>query len=207
VPTPDKQASAADAARAVPENRSSMPRFAAGAVRRVRRAFLVRGTVEYGPGLRLSRGSLINSLHGLSIGAHVSLGQNSAIEADGRIGNYCLIARGAQILGRRDHKIDEVGTPMALATWVGDRSAVPEDAVDIGDDVWIGAGAIVLGGVTVGEGAVIAAGSVVTADVRPYSIVGGNPARLIRARFPAEADEHRHRLALRDLTTRLRLKQ
>jgi phosphonate metabolism protein (transferase hexapeptide repeat family) len=58
--------------------------------------------------------------------------------------------------------------------------------VTIGNDVWIGHGAIVLPGRSIGDGAVIAAGSIVTKDVAPYSIVGGNPARPIRPRFPAE---------------------
>jgi len=58
--------------------------------------------------------------------------------------------------------------------------------VTIGHDVWIGHGAIVLAGRSIGDGAVIAAGAVVTKDVAPYGIVGGNPARPIRQRFPAE---------------------
>lgn len=53
----------------------------------------------------------------------------------------------------------------------------------IGNDVWIGANVIILPGVSIGDGAVLAAGAVVTKDVLPYSIVGGNPARLIRKRF------------------------
>jgi acetyltransferase-like isoleucine patch superfamily enzyme len=56
----------------------------------------------------------------------------------------------------------------------------------IGSDVWIGAGATILGGVNVGPGAVIGTGSVVTADVPPYGIVAGNPARLVRLRFSSE---------------------
>ena len=58
--------------------------------------------------------------------------------------------------------------------------------VTIGNDVWIGHGAIVLPGRSIGDGAVIAAGAIVTKDVAPYAIVGGNPARPIRPRFPAE---------------------
>lgn len=52
--------------------------------------------------------------------------------------------------------------------------------VIINDNVWIGMNAIILPGVTIGKGAVIAAGSVVTKDVPPYSLVGGNPAKIIR---------------------------
>jgi maltose O-acetyltransferase len=54
--------------------------------------------------------------------------------------------------------------------------------VEIGDDVWIGARAVLLPGVKVGDGAVIAAGAIVTKEVAPYTIVGGNPARVIKSR-------------------------
>ena len=56
----------------------------------------------------------------------------------------------------------------------------------IGHDVWLGSGAIVLSGVTIGHGAVVAAHAVVTRDVPPYAIVGGNPAKVIRYRFDEE---------------------
>lgn len=57
--------------------------------------------------------------------------------------------------------------------------------VAIGHDVWIGHGAVVLPGRSVGTGAVVAAGAIVTKDVAPYAIVAGNPAKVIRPRFPA----------------------
>jgi Hexapeptide repeat of succinyl-transferase len=55
--------------------------------------------------------------------------------------------------------------------------------VTIGHDVWLGSGAIIMSGVTVGHGAVVAAHAIVTRDVPPYAIVGGNPAKVIRYRF------------------------
>jgi phosphonate metabolism protein (transferase hexapeptide repeat family) len=67
--------------------------------------------------------------------------------------------------------------------------------VVIGNDVWIGHGAIVLPGRIIGDGAVIAAGSIVTKDVTPYTIVAGNPARPIRQRFPSQIAARMMRLA------------
>ena len=61
--------------------------------------------------------------------------------------------------------------------------------VVIGDRVWIGARAIILPGVTIGEGAVVAAGAVVTKDVEPWAVVGGNPAKFIKRRVLKEVDE------------------
>jgi hypothetical protein len=61
--------------------------------------------------------------------------------------------------------------------------------VHIGHDVWIGHGAVILPGRSVGIGAVIAAGAIVTRDVAPYTIVGGNPARPIKRRFPEEIED------------------
>jgi phosphonate metabolism protein (transferase hexapeptide repeat family) len=67
--------------------------------------------------------------------------------------------------------------------------------VVIAHDVWIGHGAIVLPGRSIGIGAVVAAGALVTKDVAPYAIVAGNPARLIRRRFPADVADRLLRLA------------
>jgi phosphonate metabolism protein (transferase hexapeptide repeat family) len=69
------------------------------------------------------------------------------------------------------------------------------NAVTLGHDVWIGHGAIILPGRTIGTGAVVAAGAVVTKDVAPYAIVAGNPAKLIRPRFPRSIAERLEQLA------------
>jgi acetyltransferase-like isoleucine patch superfamily enzyme len=64
-----------------------------------------------------------------------------------------------------------------------DKSFEEKLNTTIGNDVWIGANAVVVDGVTIGDGAIIAAGAVVTKDVPPYTIVGGVPAKIIRKRF------------------------
>jgi len=158
----------------------------------------ISGKVEVGQGLRLSLGATVWSAHGLQIGDFCAIGRRATINADGRIGNFLMTGSQVMILGRADHAVEQVGVPMLLSEWIGDRESRAADAVDIGDDVWIGAGAIVLGGVSIGTGAVIGAGCVVTDDIPAFSVVVGNPARVVRRRF-TEADAVLHLKALGEI--------
>lgn len=106
------------------------------------------------------------------------------------IGCYGSIADGVELLLGGNHRTDWVTTypfPALPGLWPEASGHAGFHAsggpITIGHDVWIGSGAMILSGVTIGHGAVIAARSVVTKDVRPYAIVGGNPAREIRRRF------------------------
>jgi acetyltransferase-like isoleucine patch superfamily enzyme len=102
------------------------------------------------------------------------------------------------LIGRRDHDYRSIGRSIRHSPWVGDES-FPEDlrslVLVIEEDCWIGFGAIVLTGVKVGRGSLIAAGAVVTADVEPYSIVAGNPAKVVGKRFSSD-EVLRHETAL-----------
>jgi acetyltransferase-like isoleucine patch superfamily enzyme len=105
-----------------------------------------------------------------------------------RIGSFVSIALDVVLMDGGNHRTDWV-TVFPLRGSLGlpgafeDGHPASKGDIQIGNDVWIGRGAHVLSGVTVGDGAVIAAYSVVTKDVRPYAIVAGNPAREIRRRF------------------------
>jgi acetyltransferase-like isoleucine patch superfamily enzyme len=106
------------------------------------------------------------------------------------IGAYCSIAEGVQIFLGGHHRADWVTTypfPAMLpqAAHIGGYSGT-NGSVRIGNDVWLCSNSTILSGVTVGDGAVIAAGALVTRDVEPYAVVGGNPARFLRWRFPEE---------------------
>lgn len=107
-----------------------------------------------------------------------------------RIGAFCSIAKGVQIFLGGEHRTEWITTFPFPVFW---KSALhirghpkTKGDVQIGNDVWIGQNAMLLSGVTIGDGAVIAAGAVVAGDVEPYTIVAGNPARLIRQRFSNE---------------------
>lgn len=99
------------------------------------------------------------------------------------IGDYVCIGAETVILmgGNNTHRIDWFSAYPHL-DFVQELYEGKGDTV-IGDGVWIGMRAMIMSGVTIGEGAMVAANSVVTKDIEPYSIVGGNPARLLRMRF------------------------
>lgn len=111
-----------------------------------------------------------------------------------RIGSHTTINRGCRLLASFYHKDVEIaiGNHVAIAPEVCFLAAghdykelgLPDTAasITVGDYVWIGARSIILQGVTIGEGAVVAAGSVVTKDVLPYTIVAGVPAGKIKIR-------------------------
>ena len=110
------------------------------------------------------------------------------------IGKFCAIARGVKfIMNGANHKLSGVSTYPFYIFGNGWEKASPEQGdlpykgnTVIGNDVWIGYEALVMPGVTVGNGTIIAAKSVVVGDIPPYSIVGGNPAKVIKARFSLE---------------------
>lgn len=109
------------------------------------------------------------------------------------IGKFCMIASDVTfIMNGANHLSDAIST-YPFAIFGGDWSQAMEGKqypskgnTTIGNDVWIGYGATIMPGVTIGDGAIIATKSVVTKDVEPYAIVGGNPAREIRKRFSEE---------------------
>jgi acetyltransferase-like isoleucine patch superfamily enzyme len=116
-------------------------------------------------------------------------GHNNVIS----IGNFCSIAENVTIFLGGNHRVDWVTTfPFGhlftneFNNFNGSGCPKSNGNVIIGNDVWIGTGATIMSGVTIGDGAVIAANSHVVKNVEPYSIVGGNPAELIRLRFTTD---------------------
>lgn len=118
-----------------------------------------------------TRGGQVHILEHANIGPHVHIGTYERLT----IGRYCIIAAFCYI-GGMFHRTERLDVPMAL------QGIDRKGGVEIGDDVWIGAGSVVLDGVRIGAGAVIGAGSVVTRDVPPRAVAVGSPARVVRYR-------------------------
>lgn len=111
------------------------------------------------------------------------------------LGAYVMLGPRVMIVGD-DHVFDKAGTAIIFSGRPAKRNTL------IDRDAWIGAGSIVMAGVTVGRGAIVAAGSVVTKDVPPYEIHGGVPAKKIKDRFATEEERERHDRMLNEPPTR-----
>lgn len=136
----------------------------------------------------------------LSVGAFCSLSGGTI--GNVRFGRYCSLAHGT-VIGAHEHPIDWL-TSSRTAYWPQvhgwDRFMAPERVdeisakridyakscpiTEIGNDVWIGQGAFIKVGITIGDGAVIGARATVVKDVPPYSVVVGTPGRVLKLRFP-----------------------
>jgi acetyltransferase-like isoleucine patch superfamily enzyme len=113
---------------------------------------------------------------GLIIGNHSNIGPNSYIGCSGliTIGNHVMMGPGIHIYSE-NHNFSDTNVPIK-------EQGVTIQFATIHDDCWIGANSMILAGVTIGKGSVIAAGSIVTKDVAPYSVVAGAPATVIKSR-------------------------
>ncbi len=142
---------------------------------RVKFIELSRPTVKLGASAHVGSGTYFGKGRHIRIGDRFFCGIRCHLSCHAEIGEDVMFASNVALVGG-DHRIDFIEGPI-------NRSGRDEiRPIRIGNDVWIGHGAIILHGVEVGTGAVVAAGSVVTKNVEPRAIVGGNPARFIRFR-------------------------
>jgi acetyltransferase-like isoleucine patch superfamily enzyme len=136
-----------------------------------------RGRVEFGRFVWIGDGTKIRCHEGVvQIGAKTVMGQECTISAYQRvrIGEQCVIADRAMFIDF-DHGVVEVERPIR-------KQGIYKRDVEVGSNVWIGYGACVLRGVTVGDNAIVGTNSVVTRDVPANAVVAGIPARVIRMR-------------------------
>jgi chloramphenicol O-acetyltransferase type B len=142
-----------------------------------------------------------NRLYARTQLANVSIGRCTYLAGarcgNATIGSFCSIGPDAIIGGMGHHPTHWLSThPVFYSSFrqagltFSERSQFEElRRTTLGNDIWIGARAVVLDGVQIGHGAIVAAGAVVTKDVPPYAIVGGVPAKVLRYRFPQEVVE------------------
>jgi len=125
-------------------------------------------------------GAHLQHCYGIEAGKNLNINRGGHIYGRGgvKIGDYVLIGPNV-IIASSQHRYDIKGTPIMF------QGHIKEEVV-IGNDVWIGANAVILPGVTIGDGTIIGAGAVVTSDIDPYSIVGGVPARKNGERPPPD---------------------
>lgn len=109
------------------------------------------------------------------------------------IGKFCMIASNVQFIMNGGNHLTNALTSYPFAIFgngwenaMNGKSYPNKGDINVGNDVWIGYNATIMAGVTIGDGAIIATNSTITKDVEPYSIVGGNPANLIKKRFNDE---------------------
>lgn len=141
--------------------------------------------VRLGPGVTVARGAAILGSGvlaepgvGVTVGAGTAIGMNDVVWGQGgvTIGARCMLGPNV-VLVSENHAHDDPTVPM-------NRQGGVRAPIVLGDDVWIGANAVVTMGVTIGDGAVVGAGAVVTRDVPARTVVGGVPARVLRDRGP-----------------------
>lgn len=140
----------------------------------VRVALAKRFLVSVGNNVNIEKGAMITAL--TSIGDNSGIGINARLHGEVEIGSNVMMGPEC-IIYTSNHAFSRIDIPM------NKQGFSPAKKVSIGDDVWIGGRVIILPGVQVGNGAIIGAGSVVTKDIPPYAIVGGNPAKIIRNRI------------------------
>jgi virginiamycin A acetyltransferase len=140
------------------------------------------GEIEFDKEDRVGKNNFFNGK--IKIGKSTNINKNCEFIGNIIIGKFCAIARNSTFQGL-NHEYHKPGIQMKFYEDIlkTKLNHIQKGPIIIGNDVWIGTKAIILSGVTIGDGAVIGAGSVVTKNVEPYSIVAGVPAKQIRWRF------------------------
>ena len=126
----------------------------------------------------------------VKIGCWTRVGSNCEFVGDIIIGKYCAIAPGVAFYGiNHDYRFPMLNHRAYRLIFGSIPPKISKGVINIGNDVWIGARSIITSGVSIGDGAIIAAGSVVTKNVEPFSIVAGNPATFKKYRFDKKVIE------------------
>ncbi len=145
--------------------------------------------VHIGNNSTFGRGTVFYAPTETYIGNNVYIGKYCSLETDIIIKDDVLIGNNVGLIGKYDHDYTQVGTSIKNSPQIRDKEynfKGKDLKIEIDNDVWIGYGAVIVSGVHVGRGSIVAAGSVVVKNVEPYSIVAGNPAKVVGWRFTDE---------------------
>ncbi len=139
------------------------------------RCFLARRYIRHcGKNANLQKGAIFSSR--LSIGDNSSIGIRSVIQGTVTIGNDVMMGPEVYIY-TKNHNHNRTDIPMIQQGYEDEKPVIVED------DVWIGSRVTILPGITVGKGSILGASAVVVKDVPPYSVVAGNPAKVVKSRL------------------------
>ena len=147
---------------------------------KIRRAICSRLFGRCGQNVNVESGARFHSGRKVFIGDNSDIGEDARIMGSVVLGSNVMMGPSVLILSM-NHEFSRTDIPM------NQQGFRPDKTVHIGDDVWIGARAILLSGVSIGSGAIVGAGSVVTSDVPEWAIAAGNPARIVRYRNETKA--------------------
>lgn len=135
--------------------------------------------LELGDNVYIGRNTILSCKEGsILIGASCNISANCTLlsETEIKLGQYCFLAGHCYLVAGGNHGFDDLTTPIMF------QPSFSKGGIHVGDDVWLGAGVIVLDGVQIGRGSVVGAGSLVNQSLPEYSVAVGSPAQKIRDR-------------------------
>lgn len=135
--------------------------------------------LRLGDNVYIGRNTILSCKEGsIAVGDYTNISANCSLlsETEINLGRYCFLAGHCYLVAGGNHGFDDVSRPIMF------QPSISKGGIRIGDDVWLGAGVIVLDGATIGQGTVVGAGAVVTGSLPGYTVAVGSPARVIRDR-------------------------
>jgi acetyltransferase-like isoleucine patch superfamily enzyme len=135
--------------------------------------------LKIGDNAYIGRNTILSCKEGsITVGDYTNISANCSLlsETEINLGRYCFLAGHCYLVAGGNHSFDDVSLPIMF------QQSVSKGGIRVGDDVWLGAGVIVLDGAAVGQGTVVGAGAVVTESLPEFAVAVGSPARVIRDR-------------------------
>jgi len=135
--------------------------------------------LRLGDNVYIGRNTILSCKEGsIAVGDYTNISANCSLlsETEINLGRYCFLAGHCYLVAGGNHSFDDVSRPIMF------QPSISKGGIRIGDDVWLGAGVIVLDGATIGQGTVVGAGAVVTGLLPEFAVAVGSPARVIRDR-------------------------